>query len=285
MGDFEIRVLEPQEYTEMADNVIHIAKWRSSYEVLDAFRLLDPNGFFGIRADGKLIGTISAVRYEENFGYIGYYFVHPDYRRRGLGTKLFQRAMAYLEGCNVGLTGVKDRVHEYQAHGFVEYAEDHRFVGKPAKLPLEDQNLQKFQDSLLDAVVEYDRTCFVSKRKRFLQDWFRVQGAYTYVYVQDDIVRGYATIHPIHQSWEIGPCFGDTKDIAKALIIALVNDLPPAATFGLNLTTENPEGMSLAREFSEYAFAPFLAMARMYTKGKPDIDSSKVWSPLSFSVG
>ena len=49
---------------------------------------------------------ISAVRYPEDFGFIGLYIVVPEQRGRGYGIQLWNAAMQRLAGCNIGLDGV-----------------------------------------------------------------------------------------------------------------------------------------------------------------------------------
>jgi GNAT superfamily N-acetyltransferase len=65
----------------------------------------DPRGMKLAFDDEDLIGCVYAVRrrlpmyqtdLESDNGWIPYFFVHPDYRRRGVGSNLFQQAFEFL---------------------------------------------------------------------------------------------------------------------------------------------------------------------------------------------
>ncbi len=56
------------------------------------FYATDPNGFFVGELDGELVGSISAVAYDDSFGFIGLYIVKPEFRGKGIGTRLGRRA-------------------------------------------------------------------------------------------------------------------------------------------------------------------------------------------------
>ena len=73
------------------------------------FYATDPAGFFVAELDGELVGSISAVAYNDSFGFMGLYIVKPEFRGIGIGTRLWEAGMAYLTGHNIGLAkeGVK----------------------------------------------------------------------------------------------------------------------------------------------------------------------------------
>ena len=66
----------------------------------------EPGGFLIGELRDEPVGCISAVSYGGRYGFIGLYIVRPEYRGRGYGLRLWQAAMARLEGHNVGLDGV-----------------------------------------------------------------------------------------------------------------------------------------------------------------------------------
>lgn len=56
--------------------------------------------------EGEAIASISAVRYGETFGFVGFCIVEPEYWGQGYGFQLWQAALASLQGRTVGLDGV-----------------------------------------------------------------------------------------------------------------------------------------------------------------------------------
>src|SRR5690606_19494823 len=57
------------------------------------FHRADPSGFFILESDGAMAGCISAVAYDDDYGFIGLYIVRPEFRGQGLGMHLWRHAM------------------------------------------------------------------------------------------------------------------------------------------------------------------------------------------------
>jgi GNAT superfamily N-acetyltransferase len=88
----------------------------------------DPHGFFVGELAGERIGCISAVSYG-SFGFIGLYIVKEEYRKKGYGIVLWERAMNRLEGCSIGLDGVVAQQENYKKSGFVLAHRNLRYEG------------------------------------------------------------------------------------------------------------------------------------------------------------
>ena len=54
----------------------------------ESFHAADPDGFLLGELDGEPIGSVSAVRYGTEFGFLGFYIVKPAYRGQGYGLRL-----------------------------------------------------------------------------------------------------------------------------------------------------------------------------------------------------
>ena len=110
----------------MAENELDLALewaaaegWNPGLHDAECFYAADPGGFFlGEFAGGEPIGCVSAVAYDEHYGFLGFYIVKPQYRGRGFGLQLWDAAMAYMEGRNVGLDGVVAQQENYRKSGF-----------------------------------------------------------------------------------------------------------------------------------------------------------------------
>ena len=82
-----------------------IAGWNqlpADWERLIAF---EPEGCFVGRSDGRDVGTVTTTAYDGRFGWVAMMLVHPDVRRRRVGTTLLTHGIRYLE--KKGVTAVK----------------------------------------------------------------------------------------------------------------------------------------------------------------------------------
>ncbi len=80
--------------------------WNPGLDDLAAFRAADPDGLILGRVGGRPVASISAVRYGERFGFLGFYIVVPEAWGAGHGLAVWQAAMARFGDRIVGLDGV-----------------------------------------------------------------------------------------------------------------------------------------------------------------------------------
>ena len=107
-SQFEIRTMSKSELAtaiEWAGN----EGWNPGQEDLDPFFSADPEGYLMGFLDGEPVTCISAIRYGETFGFIGFYICKPEHRGKGYGWATWQAGMARLEGRTIGLDGVVDQ--------------------------------------------------------------------------------------------------------------------------------------------------------------------------------
>lgn len=89
------------------------------------FFLTDGEGFFMSKTGkGGPVSCVSAVKYGEDYGFMGVYICFPEHRGRGHGLSIFQREMEHLEGRVMGLDAVKVQQPNYAKQSFV-FAHDH----------------------------------------------------------------------------------------------------------------------------------------------------------------
>jgi ribosomal protein S18 acetylase RimI-like enzyme len=80
--------------------------WNPGLHDARSFYAADPQGFLLGELDGAPAGSVSAVRYGADFGFLGLYIVRPEFRGRGFGVKLWRAALDHLGDRIVGLDGV-----------------------------------------------------------------------------------------------------------------------------------------------------------------------------------
>ena len=97
--------------------------WNPGLADAECFYTADTGGFFCAELDGKIVGTISVVNYDDRFSFYGFFVVNPAYRAKGIGMQLYRFAMRHAGSRVVGCDGVVAMVDKYQQSGglFLHY--------------------------------------------------------------------------------------------------------------------------------------------------------------------
>lgn len=138
-------------------------------EDFEGFLLNDPNGCFVGEDNGDRIGMCVATAYGES-GFLGELIVRYNMRRRGVGTRLMQHAIAYLTQRGVRsifLDGVEVAISLYERLGFRKVCRSHRFSGKVRGIRYPWVRKMTLAD--LAAVTELDYAAFGADRTFFLR--------------------------------------------------------------------------------------------------------------------
>ena len=78
LGDFHIRLMRRDELA-FAIELAAREGWNPGLHDAECFFEADPGGFFIGELTGQPIGCISAVSYGEYYGFVGLYFVRPEF--------------------------------------------------------------------------------------------------------------------------------------------------------------------------------------------------------------
>ena len=80
-----------------ADAVRSMAGWNQTMNDWRRFLQAEPEGCFLAEWDGIPVGTATTICYGTELAWIGMVLVHPDFRRRGIGTALLEQCLQYLQ--------------------------------------------------------------------------------------------------------------------------------------------------------------------------------------------
>ncbi|MFV9646302.1 MAG: GNAT family N-acetyltransferase [Desulfobacterales bacterium] len=195
--------------------------WNPGLHDAECFHAADPRGFLIGRLDGEPIATISVVKYNDSFGFLGFYIVKPEYRGKGYGIQIWNAGLKYLEGCNIGLDGVVDQQGNYNKSGFQLAYRNMRYEdisgGQFPKTP-DFINLSSVSFETIDS---YDRDFFPTSRTQFLKCWLNESGSKSLGILQDGRLSGYGVIRACRNGYKVGPLFANSPQLANSLFIAL----------------------------------------------------------------
>ncbi len=251
-----------------------LAGWNQLPVDWERFQEYEPEGCFIVRCEGRPAGTATTIAYEQLFGWVGMVLVHPDMRRRGLGTALLMAGIQYLEQRGVAavkLDATPMGKELYDTIGFVDEYRLARWQGRGCAGPLPD-GLRELDLADLDTVAAFDRPIFGADRRRVLrrllsEPGIRVAGAYV-----DDELQGYAAIRPGHKALYFGPWLaldGETAERLWQWGLAMAGDAPVY----VDVLDPCPHGQALA---CASGFEQQRELIRMYrgknvSPGRPDL--------------
>lgn len=260
--------------------------WNPGLDDLSAFHSADPDGFLmGFQGD-KAVSSISVVRYDERYGFLGFYIVHPDVRGTGVGIATWNAGMAHLEGCTVGLDGVVAQQENYIKSGFKFAGRNVRYAGTPA-LPKSEPAKIEIKDvdaASLASLVAYDRICFPAPREAFIQSWASPTSPtrQAKVALLDGELLGYGVIRTCQNGYKIGPLFAEDEKAANALLVALCQTMEMGAEVSLDTPEDNSKAVTLAKRFG---LAPVFETARMYKGEAPKLPLHDIYGITTFELG
>ena len=193
--------------------------WNPGWHDALAFRVADPAGFLMARLGGEPVASISAVRYGQDFGFIGLYIALPQYRGQGFGWATWQAGMAHLRGRTIGLDGVIAQQDNYRKSGFTLHHRNIRFEGRSAPAnPLAcpaGTRIVPLSSIAFERLSALDRLFFPAGRLAFLASWIKQPGSHGLALLQDDALVGYGVIRPCRTGYKIGPLFAPTESDAE----------------------------------------------------------------------
>lgn len=254
--------------------------WNPGLHDADPFFAADPEGFLVGYLDGTPIGTISAVRYGEHFGFLGFYIVAPPYRAQGYGLQLWNAAMAHLDGRNVGLDGVVAQQANYRRSGFRLAYRNVRYEGRTTPETALPPGVVPLREVPFAQVASYDRPFFPDSRTPFLRAWLAQPENVTLGMLREGVLRGYGMIRPCRTGYKIGPLFADDPATARSLFEALCAAVIPEQPVFLDVPETNPDGSVLTQSMQVV-----FETARMYTGSFPDLPISRLYGVTSFELG
>ena len=259
--------------------------WNPGLHDMDAFYGADPTGWFkAVDESGRIVGSISAVAYGNDFGFIGFFVVVPEHRGGRVGLELGLRAFEHLGDRTIGQDGVFAKVANYQTWGFEFAYRNLRHEWKNGPLPeAGGGEVETYEERMLKDVADYDANgLFPCRREAFLRKWLAMPEAEARVARDGGKIVGYAMRRRCVVGHKIGPLFARDAGVARTLLRELLAGVKAGEPVYLDVPEINLPAMGLAQSLGMKAC---FGTARMYKKGRPDLDVKKIYGVTSFELG
>ncbi len=279
--NFEVRWMTPSE-VGIAIEWAASEGWNPGLHDAQCFYRADPSGFIIGLLDGVPIAVISAVKYSSTFGFIGFYIVKPGYRGKNYGPLIGKAALAYLEGCNVGLDGVVEKQLNYQSLGFKMAYRNIRYQGFGGGTFPANSAIVRLDTVPFEELCAYDKPFFPALRRDFLKCWVEQPQSEALGILDNGKVAGYGVIRTCRSGFKIGPLFADKPEYAELLFLGLKSFASNDSLVFLDVPEINNDAVALA---IRHKMTISFETARMYTGPFPDLPLDRLYGVTSFEIG
>ncbi|RJR15049.1 GNAT family N-acetyltransferase [Candidatus Microgenomates bacterium] len=279
--NFSIRTATRDELQIMLDWA-HQEGWNPGIYDADSFYAADNQGFLLGFLDNEPIAAISAVAYDQKFGFLGLYIVKSQYRKQGYGIQIWQEALKHLPTQNIGLDGVVAAQASYKKSGFTLAYRNIRYEGRGKKVKKHPSEITALSNIPFSRIIKYDNQVFPAQRTSFLKQWIKQPESLAVGYVKNQDVLGIGMVRKCHTGYKVGPLFADNEKVADALLQKMQDHVGDSTPIFLDVPEPNQQAVKLAEK---YNMKPMFETARMYTKTAPPITISKIFGVTTFELG
>jgi len=200
------------------------AKWNQVESDWQIFLQQSPEAGMVATFQDQIVGTVTTIRYQEAFSWIGMVLVDPDFRRQGIGQELLQKALQLLQSEEtVKLDATPQGREVYLKLNFVdEYplSRLNRIAAQDLFYPTTARAIQK-ED--LPFLSEFDSKIFGANRSSLLQWMWEKAPELAFLFEEESEIKGYVMGRYGHDFIHIGPVIAQNFSIAKELLIAALS--------------------------------------------------------------
>jgi ribosomal protein S18 acetylase RimI-like enzyme len=210
-----------------ADSVAALAGWNQTPDDWKRFLATEPDGCFLAEWNGAPAGTATTTVYGPELAWIGMVLVHPDYRRRGIGSALLQRCLEYLRGRGVRcikLDATPAGRAVYHGLGFQDEWTLRRWAGQRARpsATTPEAGLRPWQTTDASRVASLDAAAFGISRQRLLTTLGQQSLSGLVVESEAGRLAGYGLLRPGSQALYLGPVVAESSEAGIRLVEGLL---------------------------------------------------------------
>lgn len=208
----------------------------------------DNNGFFVAVKGNEVFGTIASVKYDKDYGFIGFHFVLEQYRDSGLMEKLLEFALETARERNIGVNCGEENVELFEKYGFKQAFKISSYEGIADGKYNVSPNLNSPFSQPFDELFDYNRNLFHYERKLFFYQWLNQPGSLLLGKYENNEYRGFGLSVPCRKGYRIAPLISDEVQSAHEILTALASHLSEGTPYCIDIPEPNFEGIDLAKE-------------------------------------
>jgi GNAT superfamily N-acetyltransferase len=201
------------------------ARWNQTRRDWEMFLKLSPAGCRVAVKDEAVIGTVTTVRYEDRFSWIGMVLVDPEERGQGIGTRLISEALDVLQDIpSIKLDATPAGCEVYRKLNFVDEC---RLSRMEKMAPFDgliqlDNPARPMTKEDLPFIAILDRQIFGADRRVILEWMFDGAPEYAWVIEREGQIAGYTFGRHGFNFEHLGPVVAHDQQTARRLVAACV---------------------------------------------------------------
>ncbi|MFC1574207.1 GNAT family N-acetyltransferase [Candidatus Latescibacterota bacterium] len=206
------------------------AGWNQTPQDWELYLSLSPKGCFVAEFCGTVVGTVTTVVYEGGVSWIGMMLVDPEYRRKGIATRLMRKAVDQLKGCEtVKLDATLLGKKVYENLGFKEEFTLYRLITNSVRLAKKATAVLPVSEDDFSTITEMDKDVFGAGRMAVLKPLMLNNPGMAVKCCRNEVLSGYCMGRPGTRYYQIGPISAISPKDAFGLAEAALSNLPGQA--------------------------------------------------------
>jgi len=236
-----------------------VADWKRFLEA-------SPEGCFVAEEDGQVRGTATTISFERRFAWVGMVLVEPEYRSRGIGTRLLERAIEHLDELKVPaikLDATPQGKPLYEKLEFVSEYEIERWTLRRSADETKgcgSDECETLAPELLEPICEADQEVFGADRSYLLRSLHGDAPEFTAGILKAGQIEGYGFGRRGSFADHLGPWMARDASTASTLLEAFLKHSSREFVV-VDYLKSNSIGADLLRSFG---FSYSRSLTRMY---------------------
>jgi ribosomal protein S18 acetylase RimI-like enzyme len=207
--------------------ICRVAGWNQLSRDWELFLKLSPNDCrVAVDSSGNVIGTVTTIRYENHFSWIGMLLVDPVWQGKGIGRNLLEQALEILSGeQTVKLDATPAGREVYLKYNFIDEYTISRMMMTETNSDFKSSHISSINESDFPALLKLDGKVFGADRRTVLNWIWNAGQKFSYIAKNGNEIVGYCFGRTGHLYTHIGPVVAQDENVAQQLVSAVLKNI------------------------------------------------------------
>jgi ribosomal protein S18 acetylase RimI-like enzyme len=201
-----------------------LAGWNQTAADWHHFLDASPDGCFVAEEESRICGTATTITYENRFAWIGMVLVDPEFQKRGIGTRLLNKTIEYLDERKIPtlkLDATPQGQPLYAKLGFVcEYQIERWMLKRQLNTaPGTFHSSHTRTEGQLNLLDKFDREVFGADRRFLLNSLRQSYPSLATSIWGDELLQGYTLGRSGLFADHLGPWVASTQAVGERLLM------------------------------------------------------------------